>query len=174
VRVIGKGIVVLLAAAAVSPGGCRPDERGPTRLYEYPPTSVPRRRRPGDDVGWLSPEEARRELREGGDVFLLCVATREQYDRGHIAGSVLIPAMGLKAGLERNDYYPEINRGRRPRKDQRIICYCWWKPCVCPAVPTLSGLAGKMLLKNGYRNVALIDGGMRAWIEADLPVEKSQ
>jgi rhodanese-related sulfurtransferase len=176
VRAICKAIVVLLAAmgAAVSGEGCRPGERTRAKLYEYPPTSVRRKPRPGDNVRWLAPEEAQRELREDSDVFLLCVDTKEQYDRGHIAGSVLIPVMGLKAGLEKNDFYPEINGGRVPRKDQRIICYCWWKPCICPVVPTFSELAGKILLKQGYKKVLLIDGGMRAWIESDLPLAKSK
>ena len=172
-RAIRKGMVILLAAAACGEG-CRPDDPSRAKLYEYPPTTVRPKRKPGDRVRWLAPEEARRELRGQSDVFLLCVATKEQYDRGHIAGSVLIPVMGLKAGLERNDYYPEINQHRIPRKDQRIICYCWWKPCICPVVPTFSELAGKVLLKNGYKNVAVIDGGMRAWIESDLPVFQSK
>ena len=168
---IVTGAFVAAAAVAVGPA-CRPEGRLSTRRYEYPPAPRSARRAGGPRMHWLAPAEARRELKTDPNVFLICVATKEQYDRGHLPGSLLIPVMGLRAALEKNDFYPEINRGRTPRKDQRIICYCWWRPCICPSVPTYSELAGKILLKAGYKNVALLDGGMRAWIEADLPVQR--
>ena len=164
-RPIRKGMGVFLVAAAVLAAmGCRPGGDLSARA-----------RAPGRSgkVRWLAPQEARRQIDAESDVFLLCVATKEEYDRGHIAGSVLIPVMGLRAGLRKNDYYPEINRGRTPRKDQPILCYGWWKPCRCPAVPTFSELAGRILLESGFQNVALLDGGVPAWIESPLPVEKS-
>ena len=173
-RTIAIAAGALLAAAVALGPACGPEGRLSRRRYGDPPTPPPARRARGPRVHWLAPAEARSELQTDRDVFLLCVATREQYDRGHLPGSVLIPVMGLRAAVEKNDFYPEINRGRTPRKDQRIVCYCWWRPCVCPSVPTYSELAGKILLKAGYQNVALLDGGMRAWIEAKLPVERTE
>jgi len=120
---------------------------------------------------YLSVEDAAREIRENPDLFLLCVATEEEYADGHIAGSILIPVMGLDIGIERNDWFPEINRGRIPRKDQPILCYGWWKMCVCPSIPTYSQVAGGILIRKGYVNVAIIAGGMRDWKKAGLPVE---
>jgi rhodanese-related sulfurtransferase len=120
---------------------------------------------------YLSVEDAARAIREEDDLFLLCVATEEEYADGHIAGSVLIPVMGLEIGIERNDWFPEINRGRVPRKDQPILCYGWWKKCVCPSIPTYSQVAAKILIRKGYTNVAILAGGMRDWKKAGLPME---
>jgi rhodanese-related sulfurtransferase len=120
---------------------------------------------------YLSVKDAAREIRENPDLFLLCVATEEEYADGHIAGSVLIPVMGLDIGIERNDWFPGINRGRVPRKDQPILCYGWWKTCVCPSIPTYSQVAAGILIRKGYTNVAIIAGGMRDWKKAGLPVE---
>ncbi|HUS93538.1 MAG TPA: rhodanese-like domain-containing protein [Phycisphaerae bacterium] len=138
-----------------------------------PPAPAPRAQRPGPKVRLLSPRQAQEELRSKGDVFLLCVAGKEDYDRGHIAGSVLIPATALRHGLEKNILYPEINRGRVPRKGQPVVFYCWWKTCECPDVPTFSDYAAKVLIEKGYTDLGMIDGGMRAWAQAKLPVERA-
>jgi rhodanese-related sulfurtransferase len=163
-RIVGCVVPVLVAAGC---GGYQGPSSGRNRdlVPDPPQPSSPVK------VRRLSPLHASRILRQDPNVFLLCVATREEYDRGHIAGSVLIPAMALGAKLAHNDLWPRINRGRTPRKDQPIIVYCWWKSCRCPLVPTYSGLAYKILHDKGYENLALIDGGMVAWKKAKLPVE---
>jgi rhodanese-related sulfurtransferase len=130
--------------------------------------------KPPDTARWLSPRQARQEVGQNADAFLLCVADKEQYDQGHVAGSVLIPVRALAVKVHRNDLFPEINRGRVPRKDQPIIVYCWWKACECPAIPTYSDLAKRVLAEEGFGKVAVVDGGMRAWIKAGLPVEKGK
>jgi len=145
-----------------------------TQRIEQP---VPVRRRkiapPKPSVRWITPEQAFKEIQDDPDLFLLCVADKEEYDRGHIAGSVIIPVMGLERGLDRNDWWPDINFGRVPRRDQRILCYCWWKSCNCPSVPTYSQLARKILIRKGFRKIDIIVGGMRDWMKKGLPVEKT-
>jgi len=158
---------ILPVAALVALGGC-----GGTGLADAAVGPVPKGT-PGESSRWLSPAAACELMRRDQDVFLLCVATREEYDDGHIAGSVLVPVVGLEYCLQTNRVYPQINRGRVPRKDQTILCYCWWKPCYCPWVPTASHLAERVLPEKGFRNVFFIDGGMRAWTQARLPVERS-
>jgi len=172
-RIAKLNLAGALALALSHAGGCRPV--GNPRLYTYPPSAAEPKRepRPEDPVRLLSPRQALDELQTKPDVFLLCVSGKEDYDRGHIRGSVLIPAPGLPHALKKNIYYPEINRGRIPRKDQPIIVYCWWKSCYCPSVPTFSDVASKTLLREGYTDVGKIDGGMRSWREARLPIEKA-
>lgn len=150
---------LLPVAAAFALGGCG---SGPAPMGG-----------PGGSMRWLSPRAAYDLMRRQSDVFLLCVASREEYDDGHVADSVLIPAVGLEYCLETNPVYPRINRGRVPRKDQTVLCYCWWKTCYCPWIPTASQLAERVLREKDFRNVFFIDGGMPAWIEARLPVERS-
>jgi len=149
----------LLAALTVWMAGC-----AETQPVEPPPVHVrkPAPPKPKATVRWITPEQAWQEVQHDPDLFILCVADKEEYDRGHIAGSVIIPVMGLERGLEKNDWWPDINFGRVPRKDQKILCYCWWKSCDCPSVPTYSQLARKILLRKGYRDIDIIVGGMRA------------
>jgi len=172
---------VMTWAAALALAGCA-ERRAPPFLPPTGPVSQASAASPSAPAAsasaacpaprYLSVEDAAREICENPDLFLLCVATEEEYADGHIAGSILIPVMGLDIGVERNDWFPEINRGRIPRKDQPILCYGWWKMCVCPSIPTYSQVAAGILIRRGYANVAIIAGGMRDWKKADLPVER--
>ena len=165
--------MMLAAGLLAAVGGCG-GYQGPSTGANRPPPAPPAPRRAGDStIRWLSPMEAFEEIRTHPNLFLLCVARKEEYDGGHIAGSVLIPVAALPSRIRSNDLYPEINRGRAPRKNQLILCYCWWKACDCPGVPTYTDIAAKVLVEKGFRNIALLDGGMRAWVRARLPVEKA-
>jgi len=170
-------MIILAALAAVAVAGCAErrmpaGDPNPTPAPAAPRAEPSTPAPPAPAARYLSVEEAARVIRENPDVFLLCVCTEEEYDRGHIAGSILIPVMGLEIGIERNEWFPEINHGRTPRKDQPILCYCWWKTCVCPSIPTYSQVAARILLRKGYTNVSIIAGGMRDWTKKRLPVEK--
>ena len=165
--------ILLAGALAWALGCCACRQREADWQAQRPsPPPPPRAPRPADRIRLLSPRQALDELQRKPDVFLLCVAGKEDYDRGHIAGSVLIPATGLWRALDNNTLYPEINKRRTPRKDQPIIFYCWWKPCECPDVPTFSDVAGKILVEKGFGKLGVIDGGMRAWLQSELPVER--
>jgi rhodanese-related sulfurtransferase len=157
--------------------GCSDGSGGQGGAYDYKPTPeiapLPHQAASPGPPRLLSPRVTVGVLGLEDDAFLLCVATPEEYERGHIIGSALIPVQALAAALAGNDPVPEINHGRLPRQDQRIILYCWWKSCECPSQPTYSELARRLLLRKGYRNVSIIDGGMRAWLQAGLPAEKS-
>ncbi|HUS91968.1 MAG TPA: rhodanese-like domain-containing protein [Phycisphaerae bacterium] len=122
-------------------------------------------------VRWLTTPEALAALRDDPDIFLLCVADVEQYNRAHVPGSVLIPVRGLRAYVDHNVLYPQLNAGREPRKDQPILVYCWWKACKCPDIPTYSQLARQILLDKGYTDIAFLNGGMPGWLADGLPVE---
>jgi len=168
-------LTVVLAGAAVL-AGCRDGDRRhavrrtPANLSvaAEPPAPPPA---PKPVVRYVGSEEAARLIRHTPDLFLLCVDTEEQYADGHVAGSLLIPVMALDVGIERNDWFPALNRGRTPRKDQPILVYCWWKSCVCPSIPAYSQVAAKILIRKGYTNVTVMAGGMRDWSKKGLPVE---
>ncbi len=124
-------------------------------------------------VRWLNPHQAREEIRSNPDLFLMCVCDRTSYENGHIAGSALIPAVGIAQFIENNTLWPEINNNRTPRKDQPVLIYCYWKNCVCPTIPTWSEYALKALRKKGFTNIAVITGGMPRWIKEGLPIQKT-
>ncbi|OQB83768.1 MAG: molybdopterin biosynthesis protein MoeB [Planctomycetes bacterium ADurb.Bin126] len=123
-------------------------------------------------VRWLNPRQAQEELRDNSDLFLLCVADRELYEKGHIAGSVLIPAVGVEKFIEHNTLWPAINQNRSPRKDQPLLLYCYWKDCVCPTMPTWSDYALKILQQKGFTRIAVITGGLPRWKKEGLPVRQ--
>lgn len=125
-----------------------------------------------EPVRWLNPQQAREELQSRDDLFLLCVADRELYEKGHIEGSVLIPAVGVDKFIENNALWPEINRNRAPRKDQPVLIYCYWKECICPSMPTWSDYALKILRQKGFTRLAVITGGLPRWKKEGFPVRQ--
>jgi rhodanese-related sulfurtransferase len=55
-----------------------------------------------------------------------------------------------------------------PDKDRKIVFYCGFTKC------TRSHNGALWAVKLGYTNVYRHPGGIKAWLEADYPVEKSQ
>jgi rhodanese-related sulfurtransferase len=105
----------------------------------------------------LSPDEVERHMRAGA----LLVDIREPEERqtsGTIAGDVHAPRGMLEfyadptSPYHRSEFDP----------DSRIILYC--------ASSGRSALAADMLRHLGYTQVAHLDGGLKAWVEAGKPV----
>ncbi len=78
----------------------------------------------------------------------------KQYETSHIKGAVLSPAPD---GLPNDDPVASWS------KDERIVCYCG-----CPH--HLSSMRAGKLMKNGYKNVYVIDEGYWKWHEKGYPV----
>ncbi len=112
----------------------------------------------------ISPVEAWRQLQANDDVFLVDVRLKEEYDRASIPGSVLIPRETIEFAIFKNTLFPEINRGRVPRKDQTIFLYC--------RTGGRSLLAGKTLRDLGFSNVRSIRGGILQWQREGLPTNR--
>jgi rhodanese-related sulfurtransferase len=84
--------------------------------------------------------------------FILDVRTRQEYDAGHIPGSVLIPHDEL---AERLDELPDPS--------QEIVVHC--------KSGRRAGMAESILAEAGYTNVRDLTGHWNAWEEAGHPVE---
>jgi len=104
-----------------------------------------------DDAEHVSREDLLRRARRG-DVVVLDVRPREEYEAGHIPGAVSIPVEELAAKL---DDIPA---------DQDIVAYCRGSNCV------LAHDAVRLLGAHGRRARLLADG-MLEWRLAELPVE---
>lgn len=92
-------------------------------------------------------------LRTQPDVLLLDVRTPEEYTSdGHIAGSKLIPVQQLEQRLA------EVPR------DRPVACIC--------RSGNRSATACDILARNGYTQIANVRGGMSAWQQAGLPIER--
>ena len=86
------------------------------------------------------------------DVVLFDVREQSEYDAGHIAGVRLIPLGQVPARMA------EIP------KDKTVILTC--------RSGNRSGQAADYLRKQGYTNVHNMQGGILAWQQAGLPIEK--
>ena len=105
----------------------------------------------------LSPFQAKTELLQD-DVVLIDIREAEELKQGQIPGAIHAPRGMLEFYADPSLPYhkPEFD------KDGRIILYC--------ASGGRSVLAVQTLTTMGYKNVAHIDGGLKAWKEAELPV----
>ncbi len=150
-----KSTTLVIAAAALALAGCRQ-----AALTESSYIAEAKK-----TVREIAPADAAAEMKANPDVFLLDVSMWNEYERGHIAGAVIIPRGMLEFRIARNDLFPTVNRGRVPRNDQPIIVYCQFGG--------RSVLAARTLMEMGYTNVRSLKGGLDAWKQAKLPLEKS-
>jgi rhodanese-related sulfurtransferase len=106
------------------------------------------------EIAVLSQQDLLERQNGNGNLLLLDVRTKREYDSGHIAGAVLIPHKQVEKRLDELAKY----------RDRRIVVYC-----------EVGGRARKVLhvlSKAGFDDLALLEGDMRAWRKSDLPVER--
>lgn len=98
----------------------------------------------------ITPAEAK-ALADAGKAVFLDVRSIEQYKETHVAKAMHIPVTLVQGEIP---YLP---------KDKMIVTYC-----TCPAEES-SGEATMILARGGIQSKAL-HGGLRAWMDAGLPV----
>ena len=109
-----------------------------------------------DQVELIPPETASEELL-AGEPLLIDVREPVEWEQ-HVAGALQVPR-GLIEFVA-DPASPRHNTELRPAR--RIIVYC--------ASGARGALAALTLQEMGYENVANLDGGLKAWIAAGLPV----
>jgi rhodanese-related sulfurtransferase len=106
----------------------------------------------------LTPAQVKAEL-EKGNVTLIDVREPEELKNGEIAGAINAPRGMLEFYADSTTpYYKPVFD-----KSKRIILHC--------ASGGRSALAAATLKQMGYENVAHLDGGLKAWKEAEMPVK---
>tara|TARA_R110002049_G_scaffold59729_10_gene161334 strand:- start:2880 stop:3293 length:414 start_codon:yes stop_codon:yes gene_type:complete len=98
----------------------------------------------------LSPQQAINTVNAEGGVFL-DLRDAAEYKKGHIVGSLNIPAAKLAARVAELEKY----------KDKPIILVC--------KMGQQSGAAGKQLKAENYTKVYKMSGGMMEWTNLQLP-----
>ena len=89
-----------------------------------------------------------KELRANNvEHLLIDVREQDEYDAGHIEGSILLPMGELAAKLD--DFAKE--------QDQLIVLHC--------AAGRRSAMSAEELQNMGYTNVKSLEGGFNAWHE---------
>lgn len=108
----------------------------------------------------LTPDDVAQELGGEGTV-LVDIREPDEVQQGVIPGAVVAPRGMLEFYADAaTPYHMDVFS-----PDRRIILYC--------AAGSRSALAASTLQNLGYRNVAHLDGGMKAWTEAGKAVEPS-
>jgi len=83
---------------------------------------------------------------------LVDVRFRSEFERGHVPGAINTPFFG-----------PEVAKMPKDRRSELVI-YC--------EHGQRAWLAQQLLALRGYRNSSLLEGHMKGWKAAALPLEK--
>lgn len=107
----------------------------------------------------LTPQQVKEELANNGTILIDIRESEELKQNGKIPGSVHAPRGTIEFYADSSLPYhkPEFDKGKR------IILHC--------ATGGRSALATQTLKQMGYKNVAHLDGGLKAWKEAGLPAD---
>ncbi|MEN3037574.1 MAG: rhodanese-like domain-containing protein [Candidatus Kryptonium sp.] len=93
----------------------------------------------------ITPIEAQRKIEQNKKVLLLDVRTKEEFSEWHLKNAVNIPVQELEERLDELKKY----------KDFEIIVYC--------KGGVRSKIAGEILVKNGFKYVYNLSGGINEW-----------
>lgn len=124
------------------------------------------------DYGLVTTEELKGWIDEGKDMVIVDTMPYEaSYKKNHVPGAVQflfpIPDMNTwdtaeTAGKTKADYEKLLGSD----KNKPIVVYCGFVKC------TRSHNGAAWAKKLGYKNVYRYSGGVKAWDEADYPMEK--
>jgi rhodanese-related sulfurtransferase len=102
---------------------------------------------------WVSPAQAT-HLINREDAFVIDVREPAEYGSGHVLGAKNVPLARVAAA----------GADLAKRKEKPVIVYC--------ETGNRSTSAAAVLRKQGFARVFNLSGGMKAWRDAGLPVEK--
>ncbi len=108
----------------------------------------------------LTPDQVSAELQQGNALLIDLRESNEREGNGAIPGAVHAPRGMLEFYADPSSPYQreELDPGRR------LILHC--------ASGGRSALAADTLQQMGYTDVAHLNGGIKAWKEAGLPIEE--
>lgn len=108
----------------------------------------------------LTAAQVANELAAGDAVLVDIREPQERTDQGFIAGAVAAPRGMLEFWADPTSSYHRAELD----PERRVILHC--------AGGGRSALAVDTLRQMGYQNIAHLDGGLAAWKDAGLPVER--
>jgi len=101
----------------------------------------------------IKPQDAVRIMNDD-NTLVLDVRVEKEYQEGHILDSTHIPVGALETRIK------EIAE----RKNDPVVIYC--------QTGMRSKQAGGILKKHGFETMYNVQGGLNAWINANLPINK--
>jgi thiosulfate/3-mercaptopyruvate sulfurtransferase len=117
----------------------------------------------------VSTEELKKWIDEKKDILIVdTMPYEDSYKKEHVPGAVQfefpIPIMTTIDDKKKAEFIKLLG----PDKNRLIVSYCGFTKC------TRSHNGAMWAVKFGYKNVYRYPGGIKAWEEADYPVEKVQ
>ena len=107
-------------------------------------------------VGSVGPQAAAEELTSGSAVAV-DVREPEEWQHGHIDGSVPAPRGLLEFFADPTS--PRYNKALDPTRRTIVVC----------ASGARASLAALTLKNMGYKDAPVLEGGLKAWVDAGLP-----
>jgi rhodanese-related sulfurtransferase len=109
----------------------------------------------GNNESLLTPQAFAEKMKSGGDYVLLDVRSSQEVQTAVLDGSVNIDfnSPNFDRSLDSLDH------------SKKYLVYC--------ASGIRSGRALKMMKAKGFHDVAALEGGLRAWEAAGLPIQKN-
>ena len=113
----------------------------------------------------VPPDAAREALDSGAVKLVVDVREPEEFREGHVPDAVNIPRGLLE--IRADPASPSADPTLSAQRSGRVLLYCTKGP------GARSLLAAQTLVNMGYESVDVLAGGLNAWGEAGLPVERS-
>ena len=105
----------------------------------------------------VATKELKEMLAQNGQPHVVDVLPEKNYKRAHLPGAVNIP-------YAHDDFVQRVERAVGGKK-ARTVVYCADEQC------DLSRKAAETLEKAGFEDVLDFEGGVKAWSQADQPLE---
>jgi rhodanese-related sulfurtransferase len=118
---------------------------------------------------FISAEDLKKWLDQKKEMLIVdTMPYEDSYKKQHIAGAVHIefPIPELTQLDEKKK--TDLEKLLGPNKDRLVVFYCGFTKCA------RSHNAAMWAVKLGYKNVFRYPGGIKAWDEADYPMEKGK
>ena len=112
-------------------------------------------------VGTVAPVGAA-DQRAAGTAVIIDVRQVDEWDHGHSDGSVHTPRGLLEFIADPTS--PRHNEELDPTRRTIVVC----------ASGARAALAAATLKSMGYEDVAVLDGGLKAWMDAGLPITEHE
>ncbi len=107
-----------------------------------------------NDISLLTVEELYKKIKEGKDVQILDVREVFEYEGKRIKSAILAPLSRF------NESSGVFDRNRH----SYIICQTGKR----------AEQFASRLLEDGYENISVVEGGLKAWIDAGYPIEEGE
>ncbi|MCG8435793.1 MAG: rhodanese-like domain-containing protein [Gammaproteobacteria bacterium] len=111
-----------------------------------------------DHVDFIKAADLLTQLESDDSLFIFDVRSQQEYDKGHISGSLSLPLLSITQ--------ERLNQLDGLGKDSSIVTYCG-----CPH--HLSSLAAEKLSELQYENVRVLDEGFWHWKNQKYPVQSN-